>query len=318
MSLSTKEFLSEYSRRAKLGEGTYGIVYKCWHEPAKRFVALKKIKIDNHEEGIPATTLRESFLFVYTYICFTKLEARHFFIFFHNTFFAVLIKFLPMFRTKFAIEKWIFLRKEGKHVFRIYCSAKFENLNKTKKCIYVYELIANFDIVSLLKELRHPCIIELEKSLYVDGDLFLVFPYVDNDLKQYLEKCGTNLELPLLKSYSFMLVEGLRHCHSCRVLHRDLKPQNILISEAGDLKIADFGLGREHGLPICKLTHEVVTLWYRPPEILLGQETYSGAADIWGIGCIIAELATRKALFPGDSEIDQLFQIFKILGLFLF
>lgn len=73
-------------------------------------------------------------------------------------------------------------------------------------------------------------------------------------------------------------------------------------------------LGREHGLPIGKLTHEVVTLWYRPPEILLGQEKYGGACDMWGVGCIIAEMATRHALFPGDCEIDQLYQIFQVLG----
>ena len=73
-------------------------------------------------------------------------------------------------------------------------------------------------------------------------------------------------------------------------------------------------IGREHGLPISKLTHEVVTLWYRPPEILLGQEKYSGACDMWGVGCIIAEMGTRQALFTGDCEIDQLFQIFQILG----
>ncbi|ETO29677.1 hypothetical protein RFI_07445, partial [Reticulomyxa filosa] len=168
--------------------------------------------------------------------------------------------------------------------------------------------------VSLLKELEHPCIVELERSLYIDGDLYLVFAFMDNDLKQYLDNSEKNLEMSLVKSYAFLLIEGVRHCHSRRVLHRDLKPQNILISKEGDLKIADFGLGREHGLPIGKLTHEVVTLWYRPPEILLGQEKYSGAADIWGVGCIIAEIATRRALFPGDSEIDQLFQIFKILG----
>jgi len=93
-----------------------------------------------------------------------------------------------------------------------------------------------------------------------------------------------------------------------------LKPQNILVSSDLDLKIADFGLGREHGLPIDELTHEVVTLWYRPPEILLGKKKYSGACDVWGLGCIIAEMATKVPLLPGDSEIDQLYQIYRLFG----
>jgi len=224
---SANNGLSNYNKCEKLGEGTYGVVYRALDKVNNRYVALKKIKIDPNEEGIPATTLRE---------------------------------------------------------------------------------------VSLLKQLQHPSIIQLEKSLYINGELYLVFEFMDNDLKQYLDNCVNNLDINLLKSYSYLLLEGLRFCHARRILHRDLKPQNILISRNGDLKIADFGLGREHGLPICKLTHEVVTLWYRSPEILLGQEKYSGATDMWSVGCIIAEMATRQPFFPGDSEIDQLFKIFKILG----
>lgn len=103
-------------------------------------------------------------------------------------------------------------------------------------------------------------------------------------------------------------------CHSHRVLHRDLKPQNILIDNNGVVKLADFGLARAFNVPIRTYTHEVVTLWYRAPEILMNQRQYSVPVDIWAIGCIFFELIDLKPLFPGDSEIDQLFKIFQILG----
>jgi len=93
-----------------------------------------------------------------------------------------------------------------------------------------------------------------------------------------------------------------------------LKPQNLLIDRTGMLKLADFGLARAFGIPIRNYTHEVVTLWYRAPEILLGSKVYATPVDIWSVGCIFAEMANRKALFPGDSEIDELIKIFRILG----
>jgi serine/threonine protein kinase len=97
-------------------------------------------------------------------------------------------------------------------------------------------------------------------------------------------------------------------------MHRDLKPQNLLVSKNGRLKIADFGLARSFCPPIRPLTHEVVTLWYRPPEILLGSQTYAPPVDVFAIGAIFVEMVTKRPLFPGDSEIDQLYKIFRQLG----
>lgn len=108
-------------------------------------------------------------------------------------------------------------------------------------------------------------------------------------------------------------MQSILFCHQRRVLHRDLKPQNLLIDNKGVIKLADFGLARAFGIPVRVYTHEVVTLWYRAPEILLGSQRYSTPVDIWSVGCIFAEMMTKRPLFHGDSEIDQLFRIFRTL-----
>lgn len=121
--------------------------------------------------------------------------------------------------------------------------------------------------------------------------------------------------LRYLQRYLYQMLDGIAFCHSHRILHRDLKPQNLLIDRTNDrLKLADFGLARAFGIPVRQYTHEVITLWYRAPEILLGSKHYSTPVDLWSIGCIFAEMATQKPLFPGDSEIDELFKIFQVRG----
>jgi serine/threonine protein kinase len=92
----------------------------------------------------------------------------------------------------------------------------------------------------------------------------------------------------------YQIINAIKFCHCKRILHRDLKPQNLLIDKNGNIKLADFGLARAFGVPIRTLTHEVLTLWYRAPEILLGQKEYSTPVDIWSIGCIFFELAHRS------------------------
>jgi len=158
--------------------------------------------------------------------------------------------------------------------------------------------------------------VKLMDVIYDENYLHLVFEYLNKDLRQYFDSLPRDEMMPpqLVKSYTWQILQGLTYCHTHRVLHRDLKPQNLLLDEHGRIKLADFGLARCFNLPMRTYTHEVVTLWYRSPEILLGAKFYTAALDIWSVGCIFAEMVTKVALLPGDSEIDQLFRIFQLLG----
>jgi cyclin-dependent kinase len=150
--------------------------------------------------------------------------------------------------------------------------------------------------------------------VHTEKMLTLVFEFLDRDLKQYLDLCGGEMEPHVVKSFLYQLMSGVAYCHKRRVLHRDLKPQNLLINQNGELKLADFGLARAFGIPVRSYTHEVVTLWYRAPDVLLGSRNYSTPVDMWSVGCIFAEMMTGVPLFSGTSEAMQLSTIFNILG----
>jgi len=218
--------LDKYEKLQKIGEGTYGVVYKAKNRETGLFIALKKIRLENEDEGIPSTAIRE---------------------------------------------------------------------------------------ISILKEMIHPTIVSLLDVVNYDNKLYLVFEFLDQDLKKYMDSVSS-VASALVQSYTRQLLQGLTYCHQRRIVHRDLKPQNLLIDKKGSLKIADFGLARAFCVPVRQYTHEVITLWYRAPEILLGSATYSIPVDMWSAGCIFAELLAKKPLFPGDSEIDQLFKIFRQMG----
>lgn len=132
--------------------------------------------------------------------------------------------------------------------------------------------------------------------IHTERKLTLVFEFLDQDLKKYLDVCDSGLDLPILKSFLYQLLTGVAYCHHHRVLHRDLKPPNLLINREGQLKLADFGLARAFGIPVRSYTHEVVTLWYRAPDVLLGSRKYSTPVDIWSVGCIFAEMANGRCV----------------------
>jgi len=224
-----RRFESQYEimEKSLLGEGTYGKVYKARNKRTGEYCALKQMKLDSQEEGVPSTAIRE---------------------------------------------------------------------------------------IALLKELSHPNVVRLLDVFCKPNKLVLAFEFLENDLKKYMKALNGRLAPATVKNFAYQLCRGVEFCHANRILHRDLKPQNLLIDNRLHLKIADFGLARAFTVPVPKYTHEVVTVWYRPPEILLGATVYSVPIDLWSIGCIVAEMATGGPLFAGDSEIDTIFKVFQKLG----
>ncbi|XP_061571597.1 cyclin-dependent kinase 15-like [Cololabis saira] len=168
---------------------------------------------------------------------------------------------------------------------------------------------------SLLKRLKHANIVLLHDIVHTRETLTFVFEYVQTDLAQYMIQHPGGLHSHNVRIFMFQLLRGLTYIHSRRILHRDLKPQNLLISYLGELKLADFGLARSKSVPSQSFSSEVVTLWYRPPDVLLGSTDYSTALDIWGTGCIFVEMLQGAPAFPGVSdELEQLHKIWAVLG----
>ncbi|XP_069577309.1 cyclin-dependent kinase 15 [Brachyistius frenatus] len=168
---------------------------------------------------------------------------------------------------------------------------------------------------SLLKHLKHANIVILHDIVHTREALTLVFEYVQTDLNQYMTQHPGGLHSHNIRIFMFQLLRGLCYIHSRRILHRDLKPHNLLISYLGELKLADFGLARSKSIPSQTFSSEVVTLWYRPPDVLLGSTDYSTALDMWGAGCVLVEMLQGAPAFPGDSdELDQLQKIWAVLG----
>lgn len=219
--------LNNYLKLEKLGRGAIGIVFKAQNKSTGEFVALKRIRVDNEEEGIPCTAIRE---------------------------------------------------------------------------------------ISLLKEIQHDNIVKLYDVIYTDRKLTLVFEFAETDLKKYLDYEQQPLAIGTVKAFLYQLLQGIQYCHSKKIMHRDLKPGNLLITKSGTLKIADFGLARAYGIPVRAYSSEVVTLWYRAPDILLGNTNYTDSIDMWSIGCIFAEMLLRTPLFPGANPTEQIDLIFKCLG----
>ncbi|CAH8382531.1 unnamed protein product [Eruca vesicaria subsp. sativa] len=171
--------------------------------------------------------------------------------------------------------------------------------------------------IQILRRLDHPNIIKLEGLVTsrMSCSLYLVFEYMEHDLAGLASHPAVKFSESQVKCYLQQLLRGLDHCHTRGVLHRDIKGSNLLIDNSGVLKIADFGLASFFDPRQTQpLTSRVVTLWYRPPELLLGATRYGAAVDLWSTGCILAELYAGKPIMPGRTEVEQLHKIFKLCG----
>ncbi|NWU73405.1 CDK10 kinase, partial [Pterocles burchelli] len=221
--------VKEFEKLNRIGEGTYGIVYRARDTLTDETVALKKVRMDNEKDGMPISSLRE---------------------------------------------------------------------------------------ITLLLQLQHPNIVEL-KEVVVGNHLesiFLVMGYCEQDLASLLENMQTPFSEAQVKCIILQVLKGLQYLHENYIIHRDLKVSNLLMTDKGCVKIADFGLARTYGMPPKPMTPKVVTLWYRAPELLLGMTTQTTSIDMWALGCILAELLAHKPLLPGTSEIHQIDLIVQLLG----
>ncbi|XP_018606988.1 cyclin-dependent kinase 10 isoform X3 [Scleropages formosus] len=176
--------------------------------------------------------------------------------------------------------------------------------------------ISSLREITLLLRLRHPNIVELKEVVVGNHleSLFLVMSYCEQDLASLLENMQAPFSEAQVKCIVLQLLRGLAYLHHNFILHRDLKVSNLLMTDKGCVKIADFGLARVYGIPLKPMTPRVVTLWYRAPELLLGSKTQTTAVDMWAVGCILAELLAHKPLLPGSSEIQQVDLIVQLLG----
>lgn len=168
--------------------------------------------------------------------------------------------------------------------------------------------------MKFLQELRHVNVIELVAVFEQTGDLNLVLEFLPCDLEVLIKDRSLVFSPANVKSWLLMTLRGVHHCHRNYILHRDLKPSNLLLGRDGQLKIADFGLARALGAPNEDFTSNVVTRWYRAPELLLGAKHYGGGVDIWAVGIIFAELMLRVPYLPGQDDVDQIETTFKALG----
>ncbi|GFY87013.1 protein kinase superfamily protein [Actinidia rufa] len=171
--------------------------------------------------------------------------------------------------------------------------------------------------ITILRMLDHPNIMKLEGLITnrLSCSIYLVFEYMEHDLSGLLSCRDIKFSDSQIKCYMRQLLAGLEHCHSRGVMHRDIKASNILVNNEGILKIADFGLANYINVRHRQaLTSRVVTLWYRPPELLLGSTNYGAFVDMWSAGCVFAELFIGKPILKGRTEVEQLHKIFRLCG----
>ncbi|XP_025105426.1 cyclin-dependent kinase-like 1 isoform X3 [Pomacea canaliculata] len=168
--------------------------------------------------------------------------------------------------------------------------------------------------IRMLKQLKHPNLVRLIEVFRRKKRLHLVFDYVDHTLLNELDRHPRGLPEQMVKKIIYQTLLAVNFCHQYNTIHRDVKPENILITRQGQVKLCDFGFARILTGPGDEYTDYVATRWYRAPELLVGDTQYGPPVDVWAIGCVFAEVLTGQALWPGRSDVDQLYLIRKTLG----
>lgn len=172
--------------------------------------------------------------------------------------------------------------------------------------------------IAFLHFCRHPNVIELLELVRSEEDehpsMFLVFPYLEHDLAGILENPSIDLRSYEVKGIFRGVLRALEYLHSHGILHRDIKSANVLLGNRGEVKLADFGLSRWIRPLLPQYTNRMVTLWYRPPELLLGETCYGFSVDVWSMGCLLGEMLLGSHPLQGKNEIDQLERIYVLCG----
>ncbi|XP_029610489.1 cyclin-dependent kinase-like 2 isoform X3 [Salmo trutta] len=168
--------------------------------------------------------------------------------------------------------------------------------------------------IKMLKQLRHENLVNLLEVWKKRRRWYLVFEFVERTVLDDLEQSPTGLDYSRLRRYIYQILRAISFCHQHNIIHRDIKPENILVSQGGVVKLCDFGFARTMAAPGENYTDYVATRWYRAPELLVGDTKYGKAVDVWAAGCLFVEMLTGEPLFPGDSDIDQLYHIIRCFG----
>ncbi|XP_024363189.1 cyclin-dependent kinase F-4 isoform X2 [Physcomitrium patens] len=185
-------------------------------------------------------------------------------------------------------------------------------IKKMKRKFYSWDECMNLREVKSLRKLNHPNIVKLKEVIRENDELFFVFEYMEYNLYQLIKDKDKPFSESEVRSWAFQILQALEYMHKNGYFHRDLKPENLLVTK-DVIKVADFGLAREvQSSP--PYTDYVSTRWYRAPEVLLQSPTYSAAIDVWAVGAIMAELFTLRPLFPGASEVDEIYKICSVIG----
>uniref|UniRef100_A0A8C5CJ09 Male germ cell-associated kinase n=1 Tax=Gadus morhua TaxID=8049 RepID=A0A8C5CJ09_GADMO len=192
-------------------------------------------------------------------------------------------------------------------------SGELVAIKRMKRKFYSWEECMNLREVKSLKKLNHANVVKLKEVIRENDNLYFVFEYMKENLYQLMKDRNKLFPESVIRNISFQILQGLCFMHKHGFFHRDMKPENLLCMGPELVKIADFGLAREiRSRP--PYTDYVSTRWYRAPEVLLRSSTYSSPIDMWAVGCIMAELYTLRPLFPGNSEVDEIFKICQVLG----